>query len=126
MSVYPSKAIDFSPPFHDVLAMDQQGAKNHYLNNFMLSFMQAMRTFFEKVSKCNQMKMNAASVSKLYDLMSMAVKYQISLCNHPVEVVLCTLNHLDSIRVFADGSCMQNFSVTTKHHFRISPWLKSF
>ena len=62
-----------------------------------------MRTFFEKVSKCNQMKMSSGSIGKLYDLMSMAVKYQISLSNHPMDVVLCTLNHLDGIRELAEG-----------------------
>ena len=60
--------------------------------------------------------MSSASVIKLYDLMTMAVKYEISLCVHPMEVVLCTLNHLDSMREYAEGSDEMLFHIEQLYH----------
>jgi len=34
----------------------------------------------------------------------MALKYQVSLSNHPIDVLMSTLNHMDRIREFAQGS----------------------
>ena len=41
------------------------------------------------------------SVCKLYDLMTMALKYQVSLAVWPNDILLVTLNHMDAIRQFA-------------------------
>ena len=41
---------------------------------------------------------------QLYDLMTMALKYQISLCLRPSDILLVTLNHLDAIRAFVEDS----------------------
>lgn len=35
---------------------------------------------------------------QLYDLMTMAFKYQVLLCPRPKDVLLVTLNHLDAIK----------------------------
>merc|ERR1712155_240182 len=36
-------------------------------------------------------------MDKLYDLMTMAVKYQVLMCHNPRHLVALTLNHLDTI-----------------------------
>ena len=41
---------------------------------------------------------------QLYDLMTMAFKYQVSLSLRPKDIMLVTLNHMDSIRKFTEGS----------------------
>ncbi|XP_047124495.1 protein OSCP1 isoform X1 [Hydra vulgaris] len=64
----------------------------------------AMRTVFDRVAHTSIMRLNSASMDKLYDLMTMAFKYQITLCKYPFEVLMITLNHLDAIRNFAKGS----------------------
>lgn len=37
---------------------------------------------------------------QLYDLMTMALKYQVLLCPRPKDVLLVTFNHLDAIKGF--------------------------
>ena len=37
-------------------------------------------------------------MDKLFDLMTMAVKYQFLLCKEPSELVLVTMNHLDGMK----------------------------
>ena len=41
---------------------------------------------------------------QLYDLMTMAFKYQVSLCLRPTDVLLVTLNHMDAIRTFTEDN----------------------
>lgn len=41
---------------------------------------------------------NSFSMDKLFDLMTMAVKYQFLLCKEPSELVLVTMNHLDGMK----------------------------
>ena len=44
-------------------------------------------------------------IPQLYDLISMAFKYQLMVCPRPEDIVLVTLNHLDSIKsLVADDS----------------------
>lgn len=64
----------------------------------------AMRIVFDRLAHASIMRLNAASMDKLYDLMTMALKYQVSLSNHPIDVLMSTLNHMDLIREFAQGS----------------------
>jgi len=68
----------------------------------------ALRTIFERLAHTSIMRLNESSMDKLFDLMTMAVKYQMSLISKPRELILVTLNHLDSIVPFiADSSlCM--------------------
>ena len=60
----------------------------------------AMRTVFDRLAHASIMRLNAASMDKLYDLMTMAFKYQVSMCLKPRDIILVTLNHLDAMRVF--------------------------
>ena len=43
-------------------------------------------------------------MDKLFDLMTMAVKYQIVMVRHPYELFNVTLNHLDGIRAVMKGN----------------------
>uniref|UniRef100_A0A914D024 OSCP1 n=1 Tax=Acrobeloides nanus TaxID=290746 RepID=A0A914D024_9BILA len=58
----------------------------------------AMRQFFEKIAHSSIMRLNEASMDKLFDLMTMAVKYQLQLARSASDLMLITLNHLDGIR----------------------------
>ncbi|XP_034946726.1 protein OSCP1 [Chelonus insularis] len=57
-----------------------------------------MQTTLEKIALCSIMKLDKNSVHKLFDLMMMIVKYQLTAATGPREVILLTLNHLASIR----------------------------
>jgi len=41
---------------------------------------------------------------QLYDLMTMAFKYQVLLCPRPKDILLVTFNHLDAIKDFIHDS----------------------
>ena len=83
----------------------------------------ALRTVFDRLAHASIMRLNAASMDKvfakhflsfkfiflsikvwlqLYDLMTMAFKYQVSLCLRPNDILLVTLNHMDNIREFVE------------------------
>ena len=40
---------------------------------------------------------------QLYDLMTMAFKYQVSLCLCPKDILLITLNHMDAMRKYVQA-----------------------
>ncbi|KAH3826465.1 hypothetical protein DPMN_128371, partial [Dreissena polymorpha] len=63
----------------------------------------ALRTVFDRLAHASIMRLNAASMDKLYDLMTMAFKYQVSLSLTPKDILLITLNHMDAIRKFVEG-----------------------
>ncbi|XP_055442349.1 protein OSCP1 [Bubalus kerabau] len=58
----------------------------------------ALRTVYDRLAHASIMRLNQASMDKLYDLMTMAFKYQVLLCPRPKDVLLVTLNHLDAIK----------------------------
>ncbi|XP_020894152.1 protein OSCP1 [Exaiptasia diaphana] len=64
----------------------------------------AMRTVFDRLAHASIMRLNTASMDKLYDLMTMAFKYQVSLCLRPSDVLLVTYNHMDAIRSFVSDN----------------------
>jgi len=57
----------------------------------------AMRAVFDRLAHSSIMRLNTNSMDKLFDLMTMAVKYQVSLCQRPQEILFATFNHLDSL-----------------------------
>lgn len=87
----------------------------------------AMRIVFDRLAHASIMRLNAASMDKLYDLMTMALKYQVSLINHPSDVLMGTLNHMDTIREFAQGndSILQQvecvFSLIKENYCELGP-----
>ncbi|PVD29279.1 hypothetical protein C0Q70_11876 [Pomacea canaliculata] len=64
----------------------------------------AMRTVFDRLAHASIMRLNAASMDKLYDLMTMAFKYQVSLCLQPKDVLLITFNHMDVIHKYVENA----------------------
>ncbi|KAM5267278.1 protein OSCP1 isoform 1-T1 [Hipposideros larvatus] len=60
----------------------------------------ALRTVYDRLAHASIMRLNQASMDKLYDLMTMALKYQVLLCPRPKDVLLVTFNHLDAIKGF--------------------------
>ncbi|XP_076373436.1 organic solute carrier partner 1 [Tachypleus tridentatus] len=64
----------------------------------------ALRSVFEKLAHASIMRLNTASMDKLYDLMTMVFKYQVCLCSCPTDLLMITLNHLDGIRAFVSES----------------------
>ncbi|XP_070805443.1 protein OSCP1 isoform X2 [Pituophis catenifer annectens] len=60
----------------------------------------ALRAVFERLVHASIMRLNAPSMDKLYDLMTMAFKYQVLLCLRPKDLLLITFNHLDAIKDF--------------------------
>ena len=46
-------------------------------------------------------------MDKLFDLMTMAVKYQLTMVKRPAEILLVTLNHFDAVYEFVrdNASC---------------------
>lgn len=59
---------------------------------------------------------NNFSMDKLYDLMTMAFKYQLQLCTGPDQLLFISLNHLDNVRkVLPDDENMHNM-IDTAHN----------
>ncbi|UJR32153.1 hypothetical protein I4U23_019620 [Adineta vaga] len=58
----------------------------------------AVKHIFEKLAHTSIMKLNEASMDKLYDLMSMSVKYQIMLCPCAADILKVTYNHINTMR----------------------------
>ncbi|XP_056336230.1 protein OSCP1a [Danio aesculapii] len=58
----------------------------------------ALRTVLTRIAHTSIMRLNPASMDKLYDLMTMAFKYQLVLCPRPQDLLLITFNHTDAIK----------------------------
>lgn len=56
------------------------------------------RQIFNKLAHSSIMRINETSMEKLYDLMTMGVKYQFLCCNCPQQMIQVTMNHLHSMR----------------------------
>ncbi|XP_075907635.1 protein OSCP1a [Nelusetta ayraudi] len=57
-----------------------------------------MKTVLTRLAHASIMRLNPASMDRLYDLMIMAFKYQVFLCPRPKDLLLITYNHIDTIR----------------------------
>lgn len=55
------------------------------------------KQIFEKLAHSSIMRLNKNSMDKLYDLMTMGVKYQLLACKSPHQYLQVTLNHLDTL-----------------------------
>ncbi|XP_061676611.1 protein OSCP1 [Syngnathoides biaculeatus] len=67
----------------------------------------ALRTIFDRLAHASIMRLNQASMDKLYDLMTMAFKYQVLLCPRPRDILLVSFNHMDAIKEFVkDTACI--------------------
>ncbi|XP_012218508.1 protein OSCP1 [Linepithema humile] len=57
-----------------------------------------LRTTLESVALSSIMKLDKSSMDKLFDLMTMMVKYQLTAATGPREIILITMNHIDAMR----------------------------
>uniref|UniRef100_A0A8C3AZV1 Organic solute carrier partner 1a n=1 Tax=Cyclopterus lumpus TaxID=8103 RepID=A0A8C3AZV1_CYCLU len=79
----------FSKDFMDELLKPQQ-----------LYSHRTLKTVLTRLAHASIMRLNQASMDKLYELMVMAFKYQVFLCPRPKDLLLITYNHIDTIREF--------------------------
>lgn len=61
------------------------------------------KQIFDKLAHSSIMRLNKTSMEKLYDLMSMGVKYQLLSCTCPQQYLHVTINHLDSLIRIVDS-----------------------
>ena len=67
--------------------------------------MSSIRKIFEKLAHSSIMKLNAASMNKLFDLMLMGFKYQVLQCCQAEEITHVTIKHLKTMHsMVLDGS----------------------
>ncbi|CAM4702912.1 unnamed protein product [Leuciscus chuanchicus] len=86
----------------------------------------ALRTVFDRLAHASIMRLNQASMDKLYDLMTMAFKYQVLLCPRPKDILLVSFNHMDAIRDFVKDtpSILSQVDETNKQLVEVSIFLK--
>ncbi|XP_010790836.1 protein OSCP1a isoform X2 [Notothenia coriiceps] len=77
----------FSKDFMDELLKPQQ-----------LYSHRTLKTVLTRIAHASIMRLNPASMDRLYELVVMAFKYQIFLCPRPKDLLLITYNHIDTIR----------------------------
>ncbi|XP_035537563.1 protein OSCP1a [Morone saxatilis] len=77
----------FSKPFMDELLKPQQ-----------LYSHRTLKTVLTRLAHASIMRLNPASMDRLYELMIMAFKYQVFLCPRPKDLLLISYNHIDAIR----------------------------
>lgn len=65
--------------------------------------------------------------SQLYDLMTMAFKYQVLLCPRPKDILLVSFNHMDAIRDFVKDtpSILSQVDETNKQLIEVELSLQS-
>uniref|UniRef100_A0A3B4DBB4 Organic solute carrier partner 1a n=1 Tax=Pygocentrus nattereri TaxID=42514 RepID=A0A3B4DBB4_PYGNA len=64
----------------------------------------ALRCVLTRLAHTSIMRLNPASMDRLYDLMTMALKHQILLCPRPRDFLLISFNHIDAIREMVTDS----------------------
>ena len=57
---------------------------------------------FNNLAHSSIMRLNESSMSKLFDLMTMGVKYQLLQATDPCEYIQVTLNHLESLKLIVN------------------------
>ncbi|GAA6095467.1 protein OSCP1a isoform X1 [Tachysurus ichikawai] len=85
--MYDIVGVMFSKSFMEEL-MQPQDTYSH----------QALRYLLTRLAHTSIMRLNSTSMDRLYDLMTMAFKYQIALCPRPRDIVLISFNHTDGVR----------------------------
>lgn len=63
-----------------------------------------VRKIFDRLAHSSIMRLNAKSMSKLYDLMIMGFKRQILSTTQPAELIAILLNHLESVEDLVHGA----------------------
>ena len=66
---------------------------HHFSNNDLV-------LFAKHLMRSHALPTHTASMDKLFDLMTMAIKYQLTMVKRPAEILLVTLNHFDAVYEF--------------------------
>ncbi|XP_059206422.1 protein OSCP1a [Centropristis striata] len=94
----------FSKDFMDELLKPQQ-----------LYSHRTLKTVLTRIAHASIMRLNPASMDRLYELMVMAFKYQVFLCPRPKDLLLITYNHIDTIREFVKDTPVLVHQVDETH-----------
>lgn len=78
-----------------------------FLKHSALHSRRVLRAMFDKLAHASIMRLNSSSMDKLYDLMVMAVKWQVLNARNPHDLVQITLNHLDAIMDYARSAVVK-------------------
>ncbi|XP_062510780.1 protein OSCP1-like [Corticium candelabrum] len=84
----------------------------------------SMRTVFDRLAHASIMRLNSASMDKLYDLMTMAVKFQVFLCPSPSDILLITLNHIDALRELSQQDSVVLQNIDSVYHLLMQHYSK--
>ncbi|CAB1350839.1 unnamed protein product [Coregonus sp. 'balchen'] len=74
----------------------------------------ALRRVLTRLAHASIMRLNPASMDRLYELMVMAFKYQLLLCPRPRDLLIISYNHIDTIRECTHPCLMGNFNSSDK------------
>ncbi|XP_074543524.1 protein OSCP1a isoform X2 [Halichoeres trimaculatus] len=74
-----------------------------------------LKTVLTRLAHASIMRLNPASMDRLYELMIMAFKYQVFLCPRPKDLLLISYNHIDSIRELVKETPMALNQVDEAH-----------
>ncbi|KAI6215283.1 Protein OSCP1 [Aphelenchoides besseyi] len=58
----------------------------------------SLRQYFEKMAHSSVMRLNESSMDRLFDMMTMTVKYQMLSVDEPRYLINITVNHLNGVR----------------------------
>ncbi|KAM6974608.1 protein OSCP1a isoform 1-T1 [Tautogolabrus adspersus] len=78
--------------------MFNKGFMDELLKPQQLYSHRTLKTVLTRLAHASIMRLNPASMDRLYELMIMAVKYQVFLCPRPRDLLLISYNHIDTIR----------------------------
>ena len=88
-----------SQVIHDVVAnLFLEKFHQEILKHNIISKHQQVRKIFENLAHSSIMRLNATSMSKLFELMLMSFKLELVRSRYPEEIYQITLNHLESIK----------------------------
>eukprot|EP00698_Gefionella_okellyi_P023009 TRINITY_DN7728_c0_g2_i1.p1 TRINITY_DN7728_c0_g2~~TRINITY_DN7728_c0_g2_i1.p1 ORF type:complete len:347 (-),score=79.16 TRINITY_DN7728_c0_g2_i1:19-1059(-) len=62
----------------------------------------SMRGIFNRLAHSSIMRLSVASMDKLYDLMTMGVKYQSVTLSYPAELLTITMNHINYLKALTE------------------------
>lgn len=77
----------------------------------------ATKHLFTKLAHSSVMKLNENSMSKLFDLMVMGVKFQIISSTIPEELYHLTIKHLDEVGKLIEGTPAEEYMTDCRTHF---------
>ncbi|XP_041665821.1 protein OSCP1a [Cheilinus undulatus] len=78
--------------------MFNKGFMDELLKPQQLYSHRTLKTVLTRIAHASIMRLNPASMDRLYELMIMAFKYQVFLCPRPKDLLLISYNHIDTIR----------------------------